>query len=130
MPRRVPQEGHALFESCAGNHLATAQLLLENGADPNGDSNSSDSGYEFVQHKHPYHYHAMQALLSRYGAEVPDWIKDPGDFISNIQAHPEQLQSPWVLFYMLTVEDDTPVDLALDMDPNFPATLAYSTNSK
>ena len=84
LPRRVPQEGHALFDSCAGNHLETAQLLLENGADPNGDSNSSGSGYGFVQHKHPYHYHAMQALLSWYGTEVPDWIKDPGDFISNI----------------------------------------------
>ena len=75
-PKENAPRGKALFEACAGNHLETAKLLLERGADPNAGVDSSGSCLTIVEFRHGKKGQQMQALLREYGAVMPPYAMD------------------------------------------------------
>ena len=75
-PEENAPRGGALFGACSGNHLETAKLLLERGADPNAEVDSSGSCLTIVEYNHGTKGHRLQALLREYGAVTPPYAMD------------------------------------------------------
>ena len=75
-PEENASRGRALFEACAGNHLETAKLLLERGADPNAGVDSSGSCLTIVEFNHGKKGRQMQTLLREHGAVTPPYAMD------------------------------------------------------
>lgn len=68
--------GGALFAACAGNHIETAKLLLERGADVHAGVDSSGTCLTIVEAKHGDKAGPMQDLLRQYGAVLPPFAMD------------------------------------------------------
>jgi ankyrin repeat protein len=85
-PEENAPRGKALFEACAGNHLETAQLLLDRGADVHAGVDSSGTCLTIVEAKHPQRAQKMQALLRAHGAVTPSFAMDDADLMRAIEA--------------------------------------------
>jgi len=75
-PEDNAPRGRALFESCAGNHLEAANMLLEWGADANAGVDSSGTCLTIVEARHGDQAGPMQELLREYGALMPAFAMD------------------------------------------------------
>ena len=73
LPEENAPRGGALFSACSGNHLETAKLLLERGADPNAEVDSSGSCLTIVEYNHGEKGCRLQALLREHGAVTPPY---------------------------------------------------------
>ena len=70
-PEENAPRGGALFEASAGNHLETARLLLERGADASAGVDSSGTCLTIVEARHGDQAGQMQELLHEHGAVMP-----------------------------------------------------------
>ncbi len=86
-PEELAPSGRALFEACAGNHLKTAKLLLERGANPNAGVDSCGCCLTIVEYNHPNACAEMQTLLQSHGAQKPPYAMSAKELKAALRKH-------------------------------------------
>ncbi len=110
-------QGAALFEASAGNHMETAKLLLENGANANAGVDSSGTASTIVEHRHPETCRPMQDLLRSYGARDQPWALSHEQRSDLLASDPEQASDSEMVKHIMRSGDVDLINRLLDMNP-------------
>ena len=117
-PEENAPRGKALFEACAGNHLETAELLLERGADPNAGVDSSGSCLTIVEFKHDKKGRQMQALLREHGAVMPPYAMDDAALERAMREGDVAVAHPQFLHELMGRDNPALIGVFLEITPD------------
>lgn len=111
-PEDLAPLGHALFSACQRNNLELVNLLLEAGADANGDVDSSGSCLTIVEANHPETCQGVQNALREAGALTPPWAMDAGEFKTRLRDG--SANTEMITYHILAQEDPETFDLVVE----------------
>ena len=117
-PKKTRRAAGALFGACAGNHLETAKLLLERGADPNAEVDSSGSCLTIVEFKHGKKGQQMQALLREHGAVTPPFAMDDAALERAMREGDASVAHPQFLHELMGRDNPALISVFLATTPN------------
>lgn len=112
-PEHNAPKGRALHEAAAKNNIDMARLLLNAGANPNGDVDSSGNVLYINRNKNPNNCEAVQALLISHGAYKPPYDLSDDELKEAINNNHPVLQDAQIVQEVLSKKDPEILDAML-----------------